>query len=116
VSVEKLVAAKYAALGSTKFDLTVLDHGDPGTVYSESGGTIVANNVAAKLGNVVNGKVKRIRFYSCRTGLNAAQFLQNLRASSGATEVNAYESYVLVTKLWPHSWMAGKWGNKATCP
>jgi hypothetical protein len=112
-SIERLVNAKYAALGNQKFDLCVDEHGTAGKVNSRKGGDIDKNNVAATLGNQIAGKVNRIRFYSCETGKppDGGNMLQNLKNASGATEVSGYVSETSVS-WWPYIWTAGKWGNK----
>lgn len=109
-SVESLVQTMFAANGNNPFDLTILAHGDPGHVL----GDVMLNqyNVAASLGDKIAGKVKRIRFYSCRIGeIPGFLFLQNLKTAANATEVSGYVDYVFITD-WPYIYSAGSWGNK----
>lgn len=110
-SVESLVQAKYAALGNKAFDLAIVTHGVPASVEGDV--WLNKNNVVAVLGNKITGKVKRIRFYSCRAGKlpDGGTLLQNLKNAANATQTSSYISYTW-NSTWPHFWSAGKWGDK----
>lgn len=113
MSIERLVSSEYTARNNSKFNLCIDSHGSPGYVSGWSVTGIDKNDVAARLGNKIAGKVNRIRFYSCLTGRmpDGGDFLTNLKNAAGATEVSAYIQETSVSP-WPYSWMAGNWGTK----
>lgn len=110
-SVASLVSAKYAANGNNKIDLTIDAHGSPGTV---SGDYVLTKNNVAVFGASIQGKVKRIRFYSCKTARNAdgITLLQNLSNAASVNPGDVKSSAYKGTVYWGLTWSAGSWGSK----
>ena len=79
--IETEVANEYAALGDTKFELTLIGHGTPGTITIGSDTISIAN--AASFQEALDPYLSSIHFVSCNTGAGTAgvNFLVALQQS-----------------------------------